>query len=220
MEDAELNQIALDLLETVKDAARAMGDKTGRATDEVTAELLTEGAIRRPTDIIWLRPVIPQSPELAPHLLRYFPNEEWLKETARQKRGIRPKPKDPFLYTNEASQKRNAAEDRWYACLAAANAPNADHSARIAELCSYAEFYAGAFETPEAHRREQLIDAISAALTCLCVPDAGTTEPFEGTQPAWNGTPAGFDGYPYERLNVENVPGFDLTPPTDVKVVH
>lgn len=198
---AERNQTALDLLENIKNAANAVAQKNGRPHDVITAELLAEGAARRPTDIVWLRAVIPQVPELAPHLLPYFPNEQWLKETVEQKRGIWPKEKSNSDYVDEACYRRDEAQDTWLACKAKATAAGASYGDRLQELCAYAELYAGGCllgkldHQAEAHREEQLIDALSAILTCLCIPDGASAEPFEGTQPVWGEYPAWFDGY-------------------------
>jgi hypothetical protein len=200
MTPAERNQTALDLLENIKTAARAVAQKTGRHHDVITAELLAEGATRRPTDIAWLRVVIPQVPELAPHLLPHFPNEQWLKETVEQKRGVWPKKRSKADYLDDAFYRRDEALDTWLACKAKASAPGADYRDRLGELCAYAELYAGAcllgkLNPAKAHREEQLIDALATILTCLCIPDGASAEPFEGTQPVWGERPAGVEGY-------------------------
>lgn len=224
MSPAERNQTALDLLENVKSAAKGMAQKTGRPHDVVTAELLAEAVIRRPTDIAWLRVVVPQSPELAAHLLPYFRNERWLTETVEQKRGIGPKEKALSDYVNEACWRSDEAQDLWQACKARANAPGARYSDRLEALCAHAELNAGGCllgqpDPAQAHRDEQLINALSAILTCLCVPDAGSAEPFEGTQPIWGEYPAGFDGCPYERLSDGQPFGFEIAA-DEVNWVH
>lgn len=200
MTPAERNQTALDLLENIKKGANAVAEKTGRAHDVITAELLAEGVTRRPTDIVWLRAIVPQAPELAPHLLQYFPKEQWLKETVEQKRGVWPKERSNSDYVDEACRRRDEAQDRWLTCKAKASAPGAGYDDRLEELCAYAELEVGACllgeldRQAEAHREEQLIDALSAILTCLCIPDGASAEPFEGTQPVWGDYPARFDG--------------------------
>jgi hypothetical protein len=213
MTEAQFDQIAKDLLETYKDAAHPIAKEVGRSIEEVTAELIAGGVAQRPSNMAWLKKIIPLAPELVAHLSTHFPNEEWLKRAAPG--AIRLKKKNTHDYITELFAKRDAGEDRWRELEAKVENGTATYIDRLNELracaevsasmCLYAEVAAHPRKIHDAHIREQQLDAMVSMLACLCVPDACTAEPLEHSSPMWS-RPAGSDG---ER--------FDLAPSADVE---
>lgn len=197
MTDAELQRIAEYQWQLFLDMVKHIEEKTGRAFDDVTAQLIAERLSKGLIDLEWAKEALRNWPALASRMLTYLPDAEWLKELSALKQAPPRYPKGDTAFLYEAWAATDVTDERHREFKAKVDNGTATHVDHLMEIATEADaltamHHLGGNRPAEWCIREKWIDAMVWFMGLLTTPDAGMVDPFEEDEPgaiAFDGTP-------------------------------